>query len=694
MITLTVDGDDVEVPKGSTVLQACEAAGREIPVFCFHPRLNIAGNCRMCLVEMEKSPKPVASCAMPAGDGMVIKTNTEMVHKARRGVLEMLLINHPLDCPICDQGGECDLQDLTLFYGPDHSRFQENKRAVENKNLGPLITTHMTRCIHCTRCIRFANEVAGVEELGATGRGEHMEIGTWVERAVTSELSGNMIDICPVGALNSKPYAYTARPWELRKTESIDVLDAVGCNIRVDARGPAVMRIVPRLNEEINEEWISDKARFSFDGLRKRRLDVPMVKRDGKLQPTSWKDAFGAIAAKLEGLDGKKIGAIVGDLADCEAMTVLKDLMAALGSPHLDCRQDGSKLTGDPRCSYLFNTTIAGIEDADFCLLIGTNPRYEASLVNARLRKRHLQGGFTVARVGTPADLTYPVIDLGAGGQTLAEIADGRHDIAEALSKAKRPMLILGAAAVTRSDGNAVLAAVRDIVKRYSFIQDGDSDEPGWNGFNLLHLAASRVGGLDLGMLPGKGGLDVAGMVKAAGQGSIDVLYLLGADEIDVDGLGDAFVIYQGHHGDKAAPRADVILPGAAYTEKNATYVNTEGRSQQAKLAVFPPGDAKEDWKILRALSEAVGKKLPLDTLSQVRARMAELAPQLAETEVIQEAPWQETGFGRAGKFLASGFVSPIEDFYRTDPISRASPTMAECSELHGPEEKGTGTHG
>ncbi len=697
-ITLTVDGEEVEVPKGVTVLQACEAAGREIPVFCFHPRLNIAGNCRMCLVEMEKSPKPVASCAMPAGDGMVIKTGTKMVHKARKGVLEMLLINHPLDCPICDQGGECDLQDLTLFYGPDHSRFEENKRAVENKNLGPLITTHMTRCIHCTRCIRFANEVAGVEELGATGRGEHMEIGTWVERAVTSELSGNMIDICPVGALNSKPYAYTARPWELKKTESIDVLDAVGCNIRIDARGPAVMRIVPRLNEEINEEWISDKARFACDGLKKRRLDVPMVKRDGKLQPVTWREAFEAIAAKVKGLDGNKIGAIAGDLADCEAMTVLKDLMDALGSPHIDCRQNGSKLTSEPRSSYLFNTTIAGIEQADFCLLIGTNPRLEASLVNARLRKRHRMGGFTVARVGTPADLTYPVVDLGAGAQTLSEIADGTHEIAKALEKAERPMLILGDAAVSRSDGNAVLAAVRDIVKRYNMVVEGDDAKvnevgvPTWNGFNLLHMAASRVGGLDLGLVPGKGGQDVASMVKAAGKGDIEVLYLLGADEIDVAELGDAFVIYQGHHGDVAAPRADVILPGAAYPEKNATYVNTEGRPQRAKLAVFPPGDAKEDWKILRALSEAVGKKLPLDTLSQVRARMEAIAPQLAEPDVIQPSPWQEVG--RAGKLLTSPFVSPIEDFYRTDPISRASSVMAECSALHSAEEKGTGTHG
>ena len=693
-ITLTVDGDEVEVSKGSTVLQACEAAGREIPVFCFHPRLNIAGNCRMCLVEMERSPKPIASCAMPAGDGMVIRTGTEMVHKARKGVLEMLLINHPLDCPICDQGGECDLQDLTLFYGPDHSRFQENKRAVENKNLGPLITTHMTRCIHCTRCIRFANEIAGVEELGATGRGEHMEVGTWVERAVTSELSGNMIDICPVGALNSKPYAYTARPWELKKTESIDVLDAVGCNIRVDTRGPAVMRIVPRLNEEINEEWISDKARFSFDGLKKRRLDVPMVKRDGKLQPASWREAFEAIASKVKGLDGKKIGAVVGDLADCEAMTVLKDLMEALGSPNIDCRQDGLKVTNEPRGGYLFNTTISGIEESDFCLLIGTNPRLEASLVNARLRKRHRMGGFTVARVGEPADLTYPVTELGGGGQTLSEIADGSHEIADALKKAERPMLILGAAAVTRSDGNAVLAAIRDIVKRYKFVQEGD-EEAGvspWNGYNFLHRSASRVGGLDLGLVPGKDGEDVAGMVKAAGKGEIEVLYLLGADEIDVSELGDAFVIYQGHHGDAAAPRADVILPGSAYTEKNATYVNTEGRPQRAKLAVFPPGDAKEDWKILRALSEAVGQKLPLDTLGQVRARMEEIAPHLADIDMIQPASWQ--GVGRAGKFLASPFKSPIEDFYRTDPISRASPTMAECSQLHNAEEKGTGTHG
>ncbi len=688
-IKVTIDGAAIEVPRGLTVLQACELAGREIPLFCFHPRLNIAGNCRMCLVEIEKSPKPVASCAMPAADGMVIKTDTPMVHKARKGVLEMLLINHPLDCPICDQGGECDLQDLTLFYGPDHSRFKENKRTVLDKNLGPLISTHMTRCIHCTRCIRFANEIAGVEELGATGRGEHMEIGTWVERAVTSELSGNMIDICPVGALNSKPYEYRARSWELRKTESIDVLDAVGCNIRVDARGPEVMRIVPRLNEDINEEWISDKTRFSYDGLRKRRLDVPMVRRDGKLQPCDWRDAFAAIAQRVQGLPGAQIGAIVGDLADCEAMTALKDLMAALGSPSIDCRQDGARLAASPRCSYLFNTTIAGIEQADSCLLIGANPRFEAALVNARLRKRYRQGRFHVARIGAPDDLTFPVEELGLGADVLASLADGSHRLAERLGQAAHPMLIVGPGALTRSDGGAILAAAREIAERYGMVKDG------WNGFNVLHTAASRVGGLDLGLVPDQGGKDVARMVKAALGGELAVLFLLGADEIEVDQLGSAFVIYQGHHGDRAARRADVILPGAAYTEKDATYVNLEGRPQRAKLAVFPPGDAKEDWKILRALSDALGHRLAYDTLGQLRARMAELAPVLAHPDVIEPAAWRS--FGRKGKLDASTLVSPIQDFYRTDPISRASPVMAECSALHQTRTTtlpATGTYG
>jgi NADH-quinone oxidoreductase subunit G len=687
MPKLTIDGEEIEVPAGWTVLQACEAAGREIPVFCFHPRLNIAGNCRMCLVEMEKSPKPIASCAMPAGDGMVIKTGTPLVHKARKGVLEMLLINHPLDCPICDQGGECDLQDLTLFYGPDHSRFKENKRSVVDKDFGPLVSTHMTRCIHCTRCIRFLDEIAGVEELGMVHRGGDEEISTWIERSLGSELQGNIIDICPVGALNSKPYAYRARPWELRKTESIDVLDAVGCNIRVDARAPEVLRIVPRLHEDINEEWISDKTRFSYDGLKKRRLDMPMVKRDGRLQIADWRAAFQAIAERVAGLPGERIGAVVGDLVDCEAMVVLKELMARFESPHLDCRQDGARLTPAPRCSYLFNTTISGIEQADLCLLIGTNPRLEGSLINVRLRKRWRQGGFTVARIGPPADLTYPVVELGAGPPTLADLEAGKHDFAKALERAERPMLIVGQGALARSDGAAVLASARAVAERYGMARDD------WRGFNVLHTAAARVGALELGLTPAEGGHDVAGMLERAGTGELEVVLLLGADEIDMGALGDAFVIYQGHHGDRAAARADVILPGAAYTEKDAIYVNTEGRPQRAKLAVFPPGEAKEDWKILRALSEVLGRKVPLDTLGQVRARMAEIAPALATPDLIEPAAWEP--FGEPGKLDAAPFRYPITDFYRTDPISRSSAVMAECSALHlDAAPQATGTYG
>jgi NADH-quinone oxidoreductase subunit G len=687
MPKLTIDGQEIEVPAGSTVLQACELAGKEIPIFCFHPRLNIAGNCRMCLVEMEKSPKPIASCAMPAGDGMVIKTDTPLVHKARKGVLEFLLINHPLDCPICDQGGECDLQDLTLFYGPDHSRFKENKRSVVDKYLGPLISTHMNRCIHCTRCIRFLDEVAGVEELGMVDRGEHEEISTWIERALHSELQGNIIDLCPVGALNSKPYEYRARPWELRKTESVDVLDAVGCNIRVDARPPEVMRIVPRLHEDINEEWLSDKARFSYDGLKRRRLDVPMVRRDGKLRVTDWRDAFFAIGDVLAGVPGDRIAAIVGDLVDCEAMVVLKDLMARLGSPHVDCRQDGARLDVGARCSYLFNTTIAGIERADLCVLIGTNPRYEASLVDVRIRKRMRQGGFTVARLGPPADLTYRVVELGADPATLAKLADGAHEFCAPLERAARPMLILGQGALARPDGSAILATARALAERYRMVRDD------WYGFNVLHTAAARVGGLDLGLVPGQNGRDAAGILEGAAGGAIDVVFLLGADEIDTGPLGDAFVIYQGHHGDRGATLADVILPGAAYTEKNATYVNTEGRPQRARLAVFPPGQAKEDWKILRALSESLGHKVPLDSIGEVRARMVELAPHLGEPDLIHPAPWQ--AFGRPGRLDPAPFNYPVADFYRTDPISRSSTVMAECGALQAPPiEQPTGTYG
>ena len=689
MPKLTIDGQEVEVPAGSTVLQACEAAGREIPVFCYHPRLNIAGNCRMCLVEMEKSPKPIASCAMPAADNMVIRTDTPTVHKARKGVLELLLINHPLDCPICDQGGECDLQDLTLFYGPDHSRFSENKRPVADKYLGPLVSTHMTRCIHCTRCIRFLKEVAGVEELGAVSRGEHMEITNYIEASLTSEVQGNIIDLCPVGALNSKPYEYRARTWELKKTESIDVMDAVGSNIRVDARGNEVMRVLPRLSEEVNEEWISDKTRFVYDGLRRRRLDVPMVKTDGKLAPTGWREAFAAIRARLEGVDGRKVAFIIGDLVDCETMVLVKELASALGSPHVDCRQDGAKVAGGVRAGYLFNTTVGRIEQADACLLVGANPRWEAPIINLRLRKRWRQGGFRIGRIGAPVDLAIPVQDLGAGGQTLSDLLEGGHSFGEVLSGAKNAMLIVGPGAIARPDGAAVLALSREVAGRFDMVRDG------WNGFNVLHTAASRVGGLDLGLVPGEGGRDVAGILAGAASGEIDTVFLIGADEIDTGLLASAFVVYQGHHGDRGAAAADIILPGAAYTEKHATYVNIEGRPQRAARAVFPPGEAKEDWRILRVLSEVLDRTLPLDTLAQVRHRLQEIAPALAHPGEIAAASWGE--FGMAGGIEKAPFASPIADFYLTNAICRASENMRRCSQeiLHGGgQPEATGTHG
>jgi NADH-quinone oxidoreductase subunit G len=686
MAKMTIDGTEIEVEDGITVLQACEQAGVEIPRFCYHERLSIAGNCRMCLVEMERAPKPIASCAMPVGEGMVIKTNTETVKKARNGVMEFLLINHPLDCPICDQGGECDLQDQAMAYGFDHSRFKENKRSVTDKNLGPLVETHMTRCIHCTRCIRFSTEVAGVEVLGATGRGENMEVGTYVEKAISSELSANIIDLCPVGALTSKPYAFEARPWELTKTESIDVLDAVGSNIRVDSRGREVMRVLPMLNEDVNEEWISDKTRYACDGLTRQRLDKPYVKVDGKLQPASWHEAFEAIGGKVRGLDGSKIAAIAGDMCDAEAMTALKDLMATLGSSNIDCRQDGTKLTAGARAGYTFNTTIAGIEDADACLIIGSNPRLEAPIINARLRKRIVAGGFKVGLVGEAVDLTYRYDHLGAGPQTLKEIADGTHAFCEVLKSAEHPMIIVGQGALTRDDGAAVLAAARSIADTTGMITED------WNGFNVLHMAAGRVAGLDLGLVPGEGGKDVAGILDGAVSGDIGVVYLLAADEIDASKLANAFVVYQGHHGDAGAHVADVILPGAAYTEKEGTYVNTEGRVQRGRRATFPPGDAREDWSILRALSDVLGKTLPYDNLGQVRARMAEVAPVLDQLDIVEASDW--IGFGQAGSMDDAAFATPITNFHMTDPISRASATMAACTESFAGTAEKTGTDG
>jgi NADH-quinone oxidoreductase subunit G len=564
MPKLTIDGKEIEVEAGTVIIQAAEQLGIEIPRFCYHERLAIAGNCRMCLVEVSPGPpKPQASCALPCADGMVVKTNTPMVKKAREGVMEFLLINHPLDCPICDQGGECDLQDQALFYGTGKSRYREMKRAVEDKYMGPIIKTFMTRCIHCTRCIRFAEDIAGVPELGAFGRGEHMEVGTYVEQAIRSELSGNLVDICPVGALTSKPYAFAARPWELDKTESIDVMDAVGSAIRVDSRGNTVLRVLPRVNEDINEEWISDKTRHSCDGLKLQRLDRPYVRgADGKLKAATWQQAFAAIAERVIKTPGHQMAALVGNQPCAESVMALKDLTDALGIIHRDCRQEGARIDATSRANYLFNTTIAGIEQADVLLLVGTNPRREASMVNVRIRKAWKNGKLKVYHVGNPDELTYPYETLGNDPRVLTEIAEGKHPLAGVLSQAKNPMMILGMPALARTDGEEIFTAAKMIADRCGMTKDG------WNGFNVLHHAASRVGALDLGFVPKEGGKDIAGIFDACQKGEIKLVYLLGADEFDMSLLGKAFVIYQGHHGDDGAHRADVVLPGAAYTEK------------------------------------------------------------------------------------------------------------------------------
>jgi NADH-quinone oxidoreductase subunit G len=687
MPKLTINGQAVEVPPGTTVLQACEIAGFEIPRFCYHERLSVAGNCRMCLVEQEKAPKPIASCAMPAADNMVIHTDTPMVRKARHGVMEFLLANHPLDCPICDQGGECDLQDQAMAYGFDRGRYREVKRAVTDKDFGPLVKTSMTRCIQCTRCVRFLTEVAGVEELGALGRGETMEIGTYIEKALGSELSANIIDICPVGALTSKPYAFVARPWELRKTDSVDVMDAVGSNIRVDARGREVLRVLPRLHEGVNEEWISDKSRYACDGLIRQRLDRPYVRQEGKLRPASWPEALDVVAQRFKRLAGTRVAAIAGDLADVESMFALKELMAAHGSPNLDCRQDGAALDPACRAGYLFNTTIAGIERADVCLIIGSNPRLEAPIINARLLKRFNRGRFKVGLIGEPADLRYRYEHLGTGADVLAAIADGSHPFAKALQAAKQPMLILGQGALARPDGAAILALARKVAETGGLVKEG------WNGFNVLHTAAARVGGLEVGFTPGAGGRGVGGILDAAGRGEIDAVFLLGVDEIDMRHLGKAFVVYLGHHGDAGAHRADVVLPGSAYTEKDGTYVNTEGRVQLAQRAVFPPGEAKEDWAVIRALSALIGRPLPFDDLGELRKRLYAQFPRFQRIDQIEPAAWG--AFGREGRIDAAPFSSPIANFYMTDPISRASATMAKCVEAFGPAQaEATGTHG
>uniref|UniRef100_A0A3Q1FM77 NADH-ubiquinone oxidoreductase 75 kDa subunit, mitochondrial n=1 Tax=Acanthochromis polyacanthus TaxID=80966 RepID=A0A3Q1FM77_9TELE len=680
LLEVFVDGKPVMVEPGTTVLQACEKAGMQIPRFCYHERLSVAGNCRMCLVEIEKVPKPVAACAMPVMKGWNILTNSDKTRKAREGVMEFLLAHHPLDCPICDQGGECDLQDQSMQFGSDRSRFTEGKRAVEDKNIGPLIKTIMTRCIQCTRCVRFASEIAGVEDLGTTGRGNDLQIGTYVEKMFMSELSGNVIDICPVGALTSKPYAFTARPWETRKTETIDVLDAVGSNIVVSTRGGEVMRILPRLNEDINEEWISDKTRFAYDGLKRQRLTQPMVKNEsGQFVSTSWEDVLTRAAGALQGVEGNDVAAVVGGMVDAEALISLKDLLNRLNSENL-CTEEVFPMTGagsDLRSNYLLNTGIAGIEEADLLLLVGTNPRYEAPLFNARIRKSWLHNDLQVALVGKEVDLSYTYDHLGESAKILQEIASGTHPFSQVLAKAKHPVVVAGSSCLQREDGAAIMAAVSTIAQNARVSSGVDET---WKVLNVLHRVASQVAALDLGYKPG---------VEAIRKNPPKVLFLLGADAGCItrqDLPKDSLIIYQGHHGDVGAPMADIILPGAAYTEKCGTYVNTEGRAQQTKVAVTPPGMAREDWKIIRAISELAGVTLPYDTLDEVRDRLAEVSPNLVRYDDVEEANYfkQANELSKAVNqaVLTEPLVPPqltVKDFYMTDPISRASQTMAKC---------------
>ncbi|WP_341762717.1 NADH-quinone oxidoreductase subunit NuoG [Candidatus Tisiphia endosymbiont of Melanophora roralis] len=684
MIKLTIDGTEVEVEEGTTVFRACSKLGIEIPHFCFHERLKIAGNCRMCLVEMEKSPKPIASCAMPASSGMVIHTNTIGVKKAREGVMEFLLINHPLDCPICDQGGECDLQDQAFKYGKASSRFSENKRTVKDKYMGPLIKTHMTRCIQCTRCIRFATDIAGVEEIGTLYRGEHMEVTSYLERSLESELSGNIIDICPVGALNSKPYSFKARSWELTKTESIDVLDAQGCNIRVDSRGSEVMRILPRVNDDINEEWISDKARFAYDGLKYQRLDSPYIRKNGKLVEASWNDAIALVAQKLESLAadqvGDQIAAIAGTLACTESMFLLKTLLQKLGCNNFDSNQFNYKIDQSSRGNYLFNTTISRLKEADLALLIGANIRQVAPILNARIGILQREGKLKVARIGNITNQTYYINELGASPDIIKAIISEEHQFAKELEHAKNPIIIIGDGVYSRDDGYAILALIHQMVDKYKIVRDD------WNGFNILHNHASMVGSLDIGFSPKNGGNGVFEILQKAERGEIKFVYLLGSDEIDMNKIKSSFVVYQGHHGDNGANVADVIFPASSYTEKDATYVNFEGRPQYGKAATHPVGQAKEDWVIINNLANSLGLNLGMNNLDEIRTRLAAEFPVFANISEITSCDFIK--FTSLDNLLKSDIVTKPINYYMTDSISRASVTMAKCVESKQERDK------
>lgn len=674
MAKLKINDIEVEVADGLSVLQACETLGIEIPRFCYHDRLSVPANCRMCLVEQVGAPKPVPSCAIKVADNMDIKTNTPLVHRARQNVMEFMLLNHPLDCPVCDQGGECDLQDQAVAFGYDRSRYTEEKRAVKDKDLGPLIKTTMTRCIHCTRCIRFAEQIGGTPDLGLLGRGEDTEVGTYIEQFLGSELSGNLVDICPVGALTSKPYEFKARPWEMRKTESIDVMDAVGSHIRIDTRSNAeVMRILPRLCEDINEEWLGDKSRHVVDGLKRQRLDQPYIRTNDTLQPAAWPDVLQTLATKLKETAPEQMAALAGIQADCESMAALKDLFVQLGSPHLDCRTDGATYHINSRADYIFNSRIAGIEQADAILLVGTFPRHEAVMINARIRKTYVAKQTPVAMVGVAGDPTYPCHHVGQDVAALESLLQGRDKFAEILNNAERPMIIVGAGALAHADGAAVQALALQLAQKCGALTEN------WNGYNVLQNAASRVGGLDLGFVPQRGGMATNQILQACQQGQIKLVYALGVDDIAPEKFGDAFVIYQGSHGDVLANRADIILPSAAYTETNATFVNTEGRVQHTRAALMPLGQAKDGWKIVRALSDTLGKALPYNNLADIRQRLVEMNNVFATPNSYVPAGLPNVP-ATIGKYGPAPLARVFDNYYQTCAISRASQTMAQCT--------------
>ena len=678
MPKIVIDGKDFEVEENLSIIQACEVSGVEIPRFCYHEKLSVAGNCRMCLVDIEDargmSPKPVASCAMQVSDGLKIHTKTQRVKKAREGVMEFLLINHPLDCPICDQGGECDLQDQSVAYGLGGSRYEQNKRSVENKDMGPFIKTEMNRCIHCTRCVRFSTEVSGSDEIGAIGRGRDMEITTYLDIAVKSELSGNVIDLCPVGALTSKPYAFSARPWELKQTESIDVMDAVGSNIRIDTKGNKVMRVLPRNNDEVNEEWISDKTRFFWDGLSLQRIDKPYLRENGKLRQVSWNKAIDVASDKLLNTNPEKIASITGDLISIESIYSIKKLMDSIKSPNTECRQDGSKINGG-REKWLFNSKLSGIDESDGCLLIGTNPRIEAALINSRIIRKSKENNYSIGLLGDKSELNYNYDYLGDDPSIIYDLIDNNNPFCEKLSEMNKPLMIIGQGALKGDEGEDYLNLCIELANNYNFLKND------WNGFNVLHTAASRPGAMEIGFLPGERGKDLDQIIDGYKKGDISTLFLLGADEIEISEKTDCFVIYQGHHGDKGANIADLILPSPSFNEQNGLFINTEGRIQESIRATFPIGEAKEDWEIISLISKKMGLENIDNSFEDLRSSLFQSFPHLADIDMCLSGEKLPKKIERKD-IKQHVFKNSLNNFWLSNSITRSSRLMCERNNI------------